>query len=139
MRSSVLQSGSGAPSSTAGAGGYIDDRTLNDWARDVERRLGLPRVDREAMYGWRRAFINLFDTWSTSPRVKDLLTGHTDMREPTYGSTRVIVYLDPRDLVYLREGQRLLEHVRTEYVRTGRPPAPGGGTGAADGGPLAGA
>jgi hypothetical protein len=106
---------------------YIDDRTLNDWARAVERRLGLTRVDRQGMYGWRRSFINLFDTWSTSARVKDLLTGHTDMREPTYGSTRVTVYLDPRDLVHLREGQRLLEHVRTEFVRTGAPPPPTAG------------
>jgi hypothetical protein len=73
------------------------------------------------------AFINVFDTWSTSARVKDLLTGHTDMREPTYGSTRVTVYLDPRDLVHLREGQRLLEHVRTEFVRTGAPPPPTAG------------
>jgi hypothetical protein len=103
---------------------FVNDRTLNDWARDVERRLGLPRVTGEALYGWRRCFINLFDTWSTDARVKDLVTGHTDMRDPTFGSTRVTVYLNPQDLVYLREVQRLVEHVRTEFVRTGLPPSP---------------
>ena len=41
------------------------------------------------------------------------------MRDPTFGSTRVTVYLNPQDLVHLREVQRLLEHVRTEFVRTG--------------------
>jgi glutamine amidotransferase-like uncharacterized protein len=57
--------------------------------------------------------------------VKDLVTGHVDMRDPTYSnSTRVTVYLDPRDLKYLREVQHLLQHVRTEFVRTGSPPGP---------------
>lgn len=104
----------------------LDESKLKDWARDVERRLGIARVHGEGMYGWRRAFINLFDAWPVSGRVKDLITGHTDLKDPTYGSTRVTVYLDPRDLVFLREAQRLLEHVRTEYVRSGRPPAPVG-------------
>ena len=46
------------------------------------------------------------------------------VRDPTFGSTRSTVYLNPQDLVYLRDVQRLLEHVRTEFVLTGRPPRP---------------
>jgi hypothetical protein len=37
-----------------------DEKRLNEWARDVEARLGLERVEGEGMYGWRRCFVDLF-------------------------------------------------------------------------------
>ena len=41
----------------------------------------------------------------------------------THGSTRDEVYLDSIDVPLLREGQRLMQHARTEYVRTGGAPS----------------
>ena len=82
--------------------------------------MGLTLERQEGHYGWRRCSADLFDAWETTPRVKDLITGHDELREPRRSSTRMIVYLNPKDLPLLRAGRRLMEHVRTEFVRTGR-------------------
>jgi hypothetical protein len=100
----------------------MNDRVLNDWARRLEALLGLPRVEGEGLYGWRRAFVTLFNPWEPDARVKDLLTAHATIRAVQHGSTRTQVYLDPLDIPVLLAGQRLLEHVRTAFVRTGTAP-----------------
>jgi hypothetical protein len=100
----------------------MNDRVLNDWARRLEALLGLPRVEGEGLYGWRRAFVTLFNPWEPNARVKDLLTAHATIRDVRHGSTRTQVYLDPLDLPVLLAGQRLLEHVRTAFVQTGSAP-----------------
>jgi len=101
----------------------VNDKTLNDWHAELEKILGITHVDGRAQYGWRRAFVNMYDGWTGSDRVKNLITGHTKLGPMTHGSTRDEVYLDPADVPLLREGQRLVEHARTEYVRTGEAPS----------------
>jgi hypothetical protein len=101
----------------------VNDKTLNDWHVELEEILGITHVDGRAQYGWRRAFVNIYDGWTGSDRVKNLITGHTKLGPMTHGSTRDEVYLDPADVPLLREGQRLMEHARTAYVTTGEAPS----------------
>ena len=104
----------------------VNDKTLNDWHAELEKILGITHVVGRAQYGWRRAFANIYDGWTGSDRVKDLITGHTKLGAMTHGSTRDEVYLDPADVPLLREGQRLMEHARTAYVVTGLAPSDAG-------------
>ncbi len=50
-------------------------------------------MEGDAMYGWRRFFMDLHERWETDARVKDLLVGHSAIRTPERSSTRVRVYL----------------------------------------------
>jgi hypothetical protein len=53
-------------------------------------------------------------------RVKDLIVGHDDVRDPEQSSTRGRVYLDPRDFGVLARAQALMEHARTTWAVSGR-------------------
>lgn len=102
----------------------VNDKTLNDWHVELEAIPGIKHVAGRAQYGWRRAFANIYEDWTSSSRVKDLITGHTKLGAVTHGSTRDEVYLDPVDVPLLREGQRLMQHARTSFVTTGHAPPP---------------
>jgi hypothetical protein len=61
----------------------IDRKVISRrWAADARRILGLPKMEGDAMYGWRRCLMDLHERWDTDARVKDLLVGHGAIRNP---------------------------------------------------------
>jgi hypothetical protein len=102
----------------------LNERTLNDWAHELEDALGLERVAQRALRAWRRTFVDLYRGWNADAVALDLITGHQTRTIDGHGSTRTEVYLDRKSLVLLREAQAVTEHARSVYVRTGAPPRP---------------
>jgi hypothetical protein len=98
----------------------VNDRTLNDWVHEMEALVGAPPLEEGGLNAFRRIFIDVYNRWERSGRVKDLIVGHEDVRDPEQSSTRGRVYLDPRDLRVLARAQALMEHARTTWAVTGR-------------------
>jgi hypothetical protein len=98
----------------------VNERTLNDWVHELEALVGAPQLEHGGLNAFRRIFVDVYNRWERSGRVKDLIVGHEDVRDPEQSSTRGRVYLDPRDLRLLARAQALMEHARTTWAVSGR-------------------
>lgn len=98
-----------------------DERTIKDWLVDVESAAEIPHEAGRGQYGFRRAFVDLYDSWRIPPLVANLITGHLEVRVDAASSVRERVYLDRTALHGLKEARRVMEHARTVYVATGAP------------------
>jgi hypothetical protein len=101
-----------------------NDRTLDDWNRQVEQALGIDHEEGRALRGWRRAFADLYEDWTDDIDIKNRLMDHARALPAERGSTRERVYLNPASLRTLKKMAALVEYARVQFPRTGRPPVP---------------